>query len=75
MPKKLEKKLKKEARKKFGSTTSERARRYIYGSLRKTGWKPKREKSGVASDTDPVAKKAIKKLGKHLQSKLKIDIK
>lgn len=40
MPAELERKLKKEASKKFGSTTSERARSYIYGVLRKTGWKP-----------------------------------
>lgn len=43
MPKKLERKLKRQARKKFGSTTSKRARKYIYGTLRKTGWKPKRK--------------------------------
>lgn len=43
MPKKLEEKLKREARKKFGSSTSERARKYIYGTLRKSGWKPKRK--------------------------------
>jgi len=42
MPKKLERELKQKAKKKFGSTTSERARRYIYGTLRETGWKPKR---------------------------------
>jgi len=41
MPKALEKKLKKQAKKKFGSTTSERARKYIYGTLQKvTDWKP-----------------------------------
>jgi hypothetical protein len=40
MPKKLEKKLKKQALKKFGSTKSKRARKYIYGTLRKTGWSP-----------------------------------
>jgi hypothetical protein len=45
MPKKLEEKLKREARKKFGSTTSERARRYIYGTLQKvTDWKPKKKR-------------------------------
>lgn len=42
MPKKMEKALKRKAKKKFGSTTSKRARRYIYGALRKTGWKPKK---------------------------------
>ncbi len=41
MPKKLEKALKKMAKKKFGSTTSERARKYIYGTMRKTGWRPR----------------------------------
>jgi len=35
MPKALHDKLKREALKKFGSTTSERARRYIYGTLNK----------------------------------------
>ena len=44
MPKALEAKLKREAKKKFGSTKSARARKYIYGTLRKTGWKPKRKK-------------------------------
>jgi hypothetical protein len=41
MPEELEKKLKKEAKKKFGTTTSKKARQYIYGTLRNTGWKPK----------------------------------
>lgn len=36
----MEKELKKEARKKFGSATSERARKYIYGTMRKSGWRP-----------------------------------
>lgn len=44
MPEKMEKALKAKAKKKFGSTTSEQARKYIYGKLRSTGWKPKREK-------------------------------
>ena len=44
MPKKLERKLKSEARKKFGSSTSERARKYVYGTLRKTGWKPSKQR-------------------------------
>lgn len=43
MPKALERKLKAQARKKGFS--EERADAYVYGSLRKTGWKPKREKS------------------------------
>jgi hypothetical protein len=46
MPKKMEKELKAEAKKKFGSTTSERARKYIYGTMRKTGWKPSTQKRG-----------------------------
>jgi len=35
MPKKLHEKLEREARKKFGTTTSERAKKYIYGTLNK----------------------------------------
>jgi hypothetical protein len=39
MPKQLERKLKTEAKKKgFGK---KRSNAYIYGTLRKTGWKPK----------------------------------
>lgn len=42
MPKKLERKLKKEAKKRgYGE---ERANAYIYGTLRAAGWKPKRER-------------------------------
>lgn len=46
MPKEMERKLKAEAKKKFGGTTSKKARAYIYGKMRKTGWKPDREKKG-----------------------------
>jgi hypothetical protein len=42
MPKKLEKELKKEAKKK--GLKGERADAYVYGTMRKTGWKPEREK-------------------------------
>jgi len=35
MPKKLHKALEKQARKKFGTTTSERAKKYIFGTLNK----------------------------------------
>jgi hypothetical protein len=42
MPKKLESKLKREASKK--GLKGERKDAYVYGTLRKTGWKPKREK-------------------------------
>ncbi|MDP2940222.1 MAG: hypothetical protein Q8O13_09130 [Candidatus Omnitrophota bacterium] len=44
MPKEMEEKLKVKARKLFGSTTSERARKYIYGTMRKTGWVPSTQK-------------------------------
>ena len=40
MPKKLENRLKKEAKKKGFS--GKRAGAYVYGTLRKTGWKPKK---------------------------------
>lgn len=43
MPKKLESKLKREASKK--GLKGERKDAYVYGTLRKTGWKPKREKN------------------------------
>jgi len=42
MPKKLEKKLKKECKKK--GLGEERCGAYVYGTMRKTGWKPSREK-------------------------------
>jgi len=40
MPKALEKKLKAQARKKGFS--KKRTGAYVYGTLRKTGWKPKK---------------------------------
>lgn len=43
MPKALENKLKKQARKKFPGN-KKRQNAYVYGSLRKTGWKPKKKK-------------------------------
>ena len=42
MPKKLERQLKKQAKKKGFS--GERADRYVYGTLRKTGWTPSHQK-------------------------------
>ncbi len=42
MPKKLELKLKREATKKH--LTGKRKNAYVYGTLRKTGWKPKGKK-------------------------------
>lgn len=48
MPKALEEKLKKQAKKKH--LKGESADAYVYGTMRKAGWKPKREKgnSGYA---------------------------
>lgn len=42
MPKKLEKELKKGARSR--GLKGERADAYVYGTMRKTGWKPKKER-------------------------------
>lgn len=42
MPKAMEEKLKKQAKNK--GLKGERADAFVYGTLRKTGWKPKREK-------------------------------
>jgi hypothetical protein len=44
MPKAEERKLRKAARKK--GLTGDRADAYVYGTLRKEGWKPKRERKG-----------------------------
>jgi hypothetical protein len=40
MPKKMEAELKREAHKK--GLTGKRADAYVYGTMRKTGWKPKK---------------------------------
>jgi len=42
MPKAMEKKLKKEAKSK--GLKGKRANAYIYGTMRKTGWKPSTQK-------------------------------
>lgn len=42
MPKKLEKELKKQAASK--GLKGERADAYVFGTMRRAGWKPKREK-------------------------------
>lgn len=42
MPKKLERELKAEAKKK--GLSGDRADAYVYGTLRKAGWKPEPEK-------------------------------
>lgn len=44
MPKKLEQELQKGARKK--GLKGERADAYVYGTMRKAGWKPRRERRG-----------------------------
>lgn len=44
MPKKMERKLKAKAKKK--GLKGEKADAYVYGTMRKTGWKPEREKTG-----------------------------
>lgn len=41
MPKELEAKLKKQAKK--SGLKGKRANAYVYGTMRKTGWKPARE--------------------------------
>jgi len=43
MPKELERKLKAEAKKK--GLKGERANAYVYGTLRKLGWSPKKKKT------------------------------
>ena len=45
MPKKMEEKLKKEGLAK--GFKGKRLNAYIYGALRKTGWKPSREKGAL----------------------------
>ena len=44
MPKKFEKELRRKAKEK--GMKGEEADAYVYGTLRKTGWKPKKEKKG-----------------------------
>lgn len=39
MPKSIENKLRRTAMRKFGSTTSERARAYIWGTMHKLGYR------------------------------------
>lgn len=43
MPAELERKLKKEASKSGLTPGSKKFNAYVYGVMRKTGWKPKRE--------------------------------
>ena len=44
MPKRIERAIRVEMKKKGIKANSERGRAYLYGTLRKTGWKPEREK-------------------------------
>ena len=52
MPKKFEKKLRKEAAKKHLS--AKRAAAYVYGTMRKLGWVPKKERTGEQKEKDEV---------------------
>lgn len=49
MPKKLETALKSEAKKK--GLKGKRADAYVYGTMRKTGWKPAQKKKKISSLT------------------------
>jgi len=44
MPEKLERQLKAQVARKHPGWSKERKNAYIWGTLRKTGWKPSREK-------------------------------
>jgi len=55
MPKKLERKLKREAKKK--GLTGKRADAYVYGTMRKLGWKPSREKKSSKKHVKKARKK------------------
>jgi hypothetical protein len=48
MPKEMEEKLLKEGRKK--GMSKKRLDAYVYGTMRKTGWKPKRERVAKPGD-------------------------
>jgi hypothetical protein len=43
----MEQALKKVARKKFGASDSKRANAFVYGTMRKTGWKPSTEMNSI----------------------------
>jgi hypothetical protein len=43
MPKKLEHELREEVERKYPNWSQKRKDAYVYGTLRSTGWKPKRE--------------------------------
>ena len=50
MPKKMHDALEKQAEKK--GYTGERKRRYIFGTMRKRGWKPRRERKTLLTGKD-----------------------
>lgn len=45
MPAELERKLQAEVNRKHPDWSQDRKDAYVYGALRKTGWRPKREKA------------------------------
>ena len=51
MPKALERALKRQAKKK--GLSKERTGAYVYGTLRKTGWKPSREMKNATRGSAP----------------------
>jgi len=59
LPKELEKELKRQAKKK--GLKGEKADAYVYGTLRKTGWKPKRERA-----SESMAERLIRKIDSYL---------
>jgi hypothetical protein len=59
MPEAMERALKKQAKKKFRSTNSKRARAYIYGTMRKTGWKPSREMNAATQGSPPFSSQEL----------------
>jgi hypothetical protein len=50
MPEKMERELKKTAKKKFPGD-KDRQNAYIYGTMRKTGWKPSGEEKAKKTET------------------------
>ncbi len=53
MPKEMEERLKKQARKK--GLSGKKAAAYVYGTMRKTGWKPPRERDAASMLPKPKA--------------------
>lgn len=57
MPKKLERKLKRQAKDK--GLKGDRADAYVYGTLRKTGWKPKHHSAANGDFLDERMRKLL----------------